>query len=286
MSTQERFDNIFLNVAQQMDGGVPQFLDAVFGFFGRKTDFFTGGESGQAQDLVLKVFKKHEALSQQREASKPRVVEVKEEPKPKEVQKEKPIEKRVEPVKSDTEKTGEEDEEKGLLPNVGNGSQTDQYTWVQTLSEVEVHIAIPKGVRASQIKVDTKSKHLKVVVKGDPQIIIEGELHAKVKTDECTWVVDPTSGELHISIMKYNGMEWWSRLLVGEPELNTRKIQPENSKMDDLDHDTRAMVQKMQFDSMQKSMGKPTSEDLQKQEMLKKLQAAHPEMDLSNAKFS
>ncbi|EKC97916.1 hypothetical protein A1Q2_07713 [Trichosporon asahii var. asahii CBS 8904] len=119
-------------------------------------------------------------------------------------------------------------------------------------------------------------------VKGAPEPILEGDLFEDIVCDDSSWTIAReafvsraqalTNGRSHIAAHR-----WWPHVLKHHPKIDTTKIQPENSKLSDLDPETRAMVEKM----MQKAMGKPTSDDLKKAETLAKFQQAHPEMDFS-----
>ncbi|GLI68525.1 hypothetical protein VaNZ11_012915 [Volvox africanus] len=183
---------------------------------------------------------------------------------------------------------GGEDEEvgepksKGLKPNSGRGADLEHYSWGQTLSEVSVSVPVPKGTKGRMLDVVITKTRFKVGLKGQPPIL-EGEFSEPVKADDCMWnVVDNV---VEVTLAKAEGMHWWSAVLKGEPAIDTQKVEPENSKLSDLDSETRKTVEKMMFDQRQKAMGLPSSDELQKQEMLKKFMAAHPEMDFSKAKI-
>mmetsp|Transcript_39499 Transcript_39499/g.65505 ORF Transcript_39499/g.65505 Transcript_39499/m.65505 type:complete len:324 (+) Transcript_39499:71-1042(+) len=321
MGDDDRFDGMYMNLAQQV-GGIDPLLDSFFGFLRRKTDFYTGAESAdKAKETVLKVFMKNKdrSLEDAREkAAKEKKRKAEEEERrnrlqaAKAEQQKQEQETRIEelseeeaekakasasaapaaaPASSDDVKPeggdGEGEEEgKGATP-INNGGVCDNYRWTQTLQDLQVIVPVPKGTKAKFIDVQMLKKKLKVQVKGMSPII-DGELHQAIKMEDSTWSVEDNPKEdnrlVTLSMSKVNQMEWWKCVVVGDPEINTQKVEPENSKLSDLDGETRQTVEKMMYDQRQKANGLPTSEEESKQSMLKKFMEQHPEMDFSKAK--
>nr|CAG4645702.1 EOG090X0AH4 [Lynceus sp. MCZ IZ 141354] len=311
-SKKEAFDGILLSLAQQHEDGVKDLLDTIFSFLCRKTDFYTGGEPGSAEKLVLEKFRKHEKVAAAEEAKKrqemeeinrkmkerrekeaaeesaPKIVEVTDEEAEKikkEIEESKITKSttEVEPEVKNEEEEDEKDKDK-MKPNAGNGCDLPNYKWTQTLKDVEVKIPLKIPVKSRDIVVEIGKRHFKAGLKGQPPII-DGELFNNIKKEDSTWVLEDRT-TLSVSLEKVNDMEWWNRLVMTDPEINTRKVQPETSKLGDLDGETRGMVEKMMYDQRQKEMGKPTSDEQKKQDMLQKFMQQHPEMDFSQCKFN
>jgi len=80
--------------------------------------------------------------------------------------------------------------------------------------------------------------------------IIEGKWYKKVNSGECFWNIEREKDKalLNVTLEKSEGKNWWVCLLQGDIEIDTQKVEPENSKLSDLDGETRATVEKMMFD--------------------------------------
>eukprot|EP00667_Euglena_gracilis_P014847 EG_transcript_15405 len=307
---EDKYDGVLLGIAQQHTGGVESLMDTFFGFLARKTDFFIGAGAPEAEKAVLKSFQKwsdtaQEALKQKKAeqerarkqkeareaeearkraeaAAQPKIQEITDEEEAEIVKKAKVEEQKVDAPKEEVDKD-DEGEGKGAKPNAGNGGDGPGYVWTQTLQDLEIRIPIGLKVKSRDLDVSVQATKLKVGLKrADP--IVDGELFAKIKVEDVFWTVED-SDTVVVHLTKCNQMEWWKSVIKGHTEINLQKVQPENSKLEDLDGETRQTVEKMMYDQRQKSMGLPTSEEQEKQKMLQKFMSQHPEMDFSKAKF-
>lgn len=318
----ERFDQILFALAEQHEGGVPALLKTLAGFLARKTDFFVGGQNTDWETLLLGIFNEeatkarelHVKEKKEKEAAEKKRLEAKRR-KEEESKKESSasvyevtedeateLQKKIDDEKKDASSSagtsksiskplGDEadadndpKEKDRLKPNLGNGCDLEKYRWTQTLEEVELKVPVNRTVKSRDVVVIVGKKSLKVGLKGQP-LIIDGELHGEVKTEESMWVLQD-GNTIQVNMEKLKGMTWWSRLVTTDPEISTRKINPEPSKLSDLDGETRGLVEKMMYDQRQKELGLPTSEDQKKQDVLSKFMKQHPEMDFSKCKFN
>ncbi|KAL2249066.1 protein BOBBER 1 [Sesamum indicum] len=267
------------------------FLEKVFEFVAKESDLFKSDSLVKDVNAVVRMVKdKVEAEEKKRkevkfEGNGKAEKKIKEEVQAAPPVKEEEVKKNAVKDEKESESKVEEEEKNGRrVPNKSNGLDMDTYSWGQSLQEVNITIPVPPGTKSRFIACEIKKNHLKVGLKGQ-QPVIDGELFQPVKVEDCFWSLEDQRS-VSILLTKQNQMEWWKYLVKGEPEIDTQKVEPENSKLSDLDPETRSTVEKMMFDQRQKQMGLPTSDETQKQEILKKFMAEHPEMDFSRAKIN
>ncbi|KOX78003.1 Nuclear migration protein nudC [Melipona quadrifasciata] len=207
------------------------------------------------------------------------------------------------PNKTVISSTGEELRKKFLLSPeaiIGNYRYT-LYTIEREsmpLPKIKVPLKVNFSARPKDVSVTITKKRLTCGIKGQPPII-DGDFPHEVKVEESTWVIEDgkmllinlekkqfVEGKSHRFFPQVNKMQWWAHVVTSDPEISTKKVNPEPSKLSDLDGETRGLVEKMMYDQRQKELGLPTSDEQKKQDVIKKFMEQHPEMDFSKCKFN
>nr|XP_027208222.1 nuclear migration protein nudC-like [Penaeus vannamei] len=259
VESEEKFDGILLALAQQHPDGIIELLDTFFSFLARKTDFYTGAPPEVGEKMVLEKFKKYQKVAYAEDEKK----------------------------KAEREEQERRKEERRKKKEMEEKEAANQPK-IKELTDEEAD-ALEKKLAAVNMDTETAAEKLCF-----HQMIFSSGWWG-VNLSLCTITLIPTHSnarperlisDLRCFIAIINKMEWWGRLVLSDPEINTQKVAPEPSKLGDLDGETRGMVEKMMYDQRQKEMGKPTSDEQKKQEVLKKFMEQHPEMDFSKCKFN
>ena len=168
-----------------------------------------------------------------------------------------------------------------------NGGRTRNYTWVQhQVEQFEMFVPVDNDTNSKNMKITFDSKHLKIVVKGE--VLVDGELFAAINSDSFLWTLDEVKGKkvIVITFDKIYKMQWWEYVIKGDELLTLSKVNPDPSKLSDLDPSMRPEIEKMMLENSMKMQGKPYHKDPKTNDMLQKFMKEHPEMDFSKAQIN
>ncbi|XP_017756994.1 PREDICTED: nudC domain-containing protein 3 isoform X2 [Eufriesea mexicana] len=278
-------DQAFLQVLQE-ERDITNFLDAFFGFLYRCTDFYVesgpdqklGFPPGTVEKLVLHSFQKWMNISKFPSGTDP--------PNTQDI------------INQSSDKDQDESmtiEEDCLIPQVDheveietckesqianqfdyliernrssdsyNGAARENYTWSQTISDIDVLVKLPSCIRTSKdLRVHLNSKEIKIEartsrVEQNQEIeecryfiwttIFKGELCFKIRKDESLWSIVPGQ---HISIhLEKLFARWWEALIIGEPKIDLTKIDCTRN-LDEMGSEEQMKVQELMWNHQQK----------------------------------
>ncbi|XP_046399258.1 nudC domain-containing protein 3 isoform X2 [Ischnura elegans] len=273
-----KHDQTFMGILQE-EGQVIPFLDSLFGFLYRGTDFFRlqneqstklGFPPGVAEQIVLKVLRKWETKARQDEEKYYRLRNSSADEEPNCIREE-VVE--TEPSESDQDAKTEsscsivETEKKWTKePSTSdsyNGAVRKGYQWSQTISDLDVQVTVPTFVtKAKHLDVNIDAERLCVKLCGVPEeyvteypektALLEGDLCYKTKKEESTWTLIP-GHEVQIHLEKCQE-RWWDALLTSEEKINLQNIDA-SRPMDDLRQEEQMKIQELMWAEQRKRMG-------------------------------
>lgn len=304
-SSIEQYDNVLLGILQK-EGKIGPFLEAIFNFLYRRTDFYRilqepngkmGFPEGAAEKYVLQAFKKYQQYAMQDEEKRQKqlrenintsensvpdvanIVEV-------ESENDQPATERSSDGKEgdnvDDRKTSADPKYEQPITcqkkatdtrstSEGyNGAILDNYSWSQSVNDIDVHVKVPEYVvKAKFVRVHLENSSLRVDIRCDSgqwKTVLGGELMWKINKEQSMWTLVP--GEhVHVNFEKLEE-RWWDALLVDEPKIDMQAIEPIKN-MDDLPEDEKAKIDELLFNERQKLLNKPTIEQMKIQNILK-----------------
>ncbi|KAG1650106.1 NudC domain-containing protein 3 [Nymphon striatum] len=305
-SLTERYDSALIAILKSEEK-IDPFLDVIFGFLYRKTDFYRirrdkdqkiGFYPEVAEKLAREAFQKYQILAH--EDSERKIEEMKrlEEQLGKLTSLNFSFEIKfykitiillaAQVVAHEEEVVTENTEEEKFMPAIPsasnkvdkkiakdtkasdsyNGADRGAYSWSQSIQDIDIRVKLPKHVtQAKQIKVDISATKLCV------KLIDPVDGNSELVNGEFTFrnkefVWTLVPGEhVHVFLEKCDD-RWWEAIFTDEPKINLREIEA-TMPMEDLDDEAHAKVQELMFNEHQKRTGGLTSDQIKMNDVLK-----------------
>ncbi|KAF2904789.1 hypothetical protein ILUMI_01385 [Ignelater luminosus] len=261
---------------------LPNFLDTIFGFLKRRTDFYViasepkspiGLPAGWAEHFVKQAFFKwkppdsNEAAQSNIQAAMNEVVindiavdNTDRNDASSEAYKNNKI-------KSRLESTASSDASSSFTTSQSyNGAVFDNYTWSQNITDVDIIVKLPENTTSKDLSITILPQSISVKIKSLNSVLLEGELCQKVKHNDAMWSIDKNELEMHLDKL---AEIWWDCLIKSEPKLDVTKIDC-SRPFEELPEEAQAKIEELTWNQERKRLGLPTSDQLAMQDKLKK----------------
>ncbi|XP_051171169.1 nudC domain-containing protein 3-like, partial [Leptopilina boulardi] len=112
-----------------------------------------------------------------------------------------------------------------------NGAVRENYTWSQTISDLNVIVKIPQYVKSiNQLRISVASEIIKIDIKNGKFdyneiewiTLLSGQFYFKIRKDESYWSF--VSGQHIIIHLEKTVERWWEALILGEAKIELAKI--------------------------------------------------------------
>ena len=132
-----------------------------------------------------------------------------------------------------------------------NGGVTQRYRWSQSMSELTVEIVLPARIE-SKSDVDVALTDSSVSVKYQDKVLVHGVWGSRIRSGESTWIIE--DGKSIILSLEKAKHDWWESLLVGDPTIDTSKVESKK-RIDEYNPETQAAIRKILHDEHMKRTG-------------------------------
>ena len=117
-----------------------------------------------------------------------------------------------EPNQTTPPKPSSEEATNPLLPVPATEVEPKNYTWTQTMEDVEVSIKLPSGILKSDLVVDIGLDTLDVRTRGG-QVLFKERLFGKLEPGESSWAISSDKRHVEVMLNKYQSAHNWAHLL-------------------------------------------------------------------------